>query len=132
MLTHLGLVVWLSIMTSRLPLSADGLIFFGTGIVWTYLMAILSFGDLWKVLGSMGSRTLRLVGVNYILIAFALDFLPAGIHGIVHHDVRRLVAYAPFAAMSVAAPLLVFAAAVHHRLGIRYDRAEFGTSLNLN
>jgi hypothetical protein len=35
-----------------------------------------------------------------------------------------LIAYVPFAAMSVAAPLLVLAAAARRRLGMRYSRAR--------
>src|SRR5260370_34079585 len=38
-LIHLGLVVWLFLITFRPPLSGQSLVFFFTGIVWTYLLA---------------------------------------------------------------------------------------------
>jgi hypothetical protein len=130
MLIHVGLVLWLFLMTFRPPLSGEGLIFFSIGIVWTYLMAIVSFGDLATALGSRGWRTLRFVGINYILLAFTVDFVPATIHGVAHYDVRRLFAYGPFAAMSFAAPFLVLAAAAHRRLGMRYTHARLGPAVD--
>ena len=63
--------------------------------------------------------------MNYILYAFASDFVPAVIHpGPAQYDVWRLLAYVPFAGMSVAAPLLVLAAAAHRRLEMRYSHAR--------
>jgi hypothetical protein len=119
-LIHLGLVVWLFQISPSAPESGEGFVFFTIAIVWTYLLAIFSFGGLSKTLGSRGWRAMRTAGLNYILLAFAVDFLPGGIHGVAHHEVGRLVGYAPFAAMSVAAPLLVLAAAARRRLGIRH------------
>jgi len=123
-LVHVGLVIRLFQITSRLPLSGKTFVLFTIGIVWTYLLAVFSVGGLSKVLGSRGWRTLRIVGLNYILFAFAVDFVPVAIHRTPHSGVERLVAYAPFAAMCVAAPLLVLAAAAHRHLGLRYNRAE--------
>lgn len=122
-LVHVGLVIRLFQILSRSPLSAKPLVLFSIGIVWTYLLAVFSVGGLSKVLGSRAWRTLRIVGLNYILFAFAVDFVPVAIHPTAHYDIGRLVEYAPFAAMCVAAPLLVFAAAAYRRLGVKYNRA---------
>jgi hypothetical protein len=123
-LIHLGLVAWLFQMTSHLPLAGQGFVFFMIGIVWTYLLALFSVGMLSKTLGSGGWRALRVLGLNYILFAFAMDFVPLGIHAIVHYEPRRLIGYAPFAMMTVLAPVLVLAAAAHRRFGTRYNHSE--------
>ena len=75
MLTHVGLLIWIFELTSRAPLSGNSLLFFGTGIVFTYLLALFSFGRLAEALGPTGWLILRIVGVNYILYAFASDFV---------------------------------------------------------
>ena len=129
-LVHVGLVIRLFQITSRLPLSGKPFVLFTIGIVWTYLLAVFSVGGLSKVLGSRGWRTLRIVGLNYILFAFAVDFVPVTIDRSPHSGVERLVAYVPFAAMCVAAPLLVLAAAARRQLGMRYNRAELEPAVN--
>jgi hypothetical protein len=124
-LIHVGLVAWLIQITSRSPLSGKVLGLFTIGIVWTYLLAVLSFGDLSETFGLRGWRTLRIVGLNYILFAFAYDFLPkAMLPETAQYGVWYLVEYVLFAAMTVAAPLLVVAAAAHRRLGTRHSRAR--------
>jgi hypothetical protein len=125
-LIHLGLVVWLFQISFRPPLSRGSAVFFSIGIIWTYLLAIFSFGGFSKALGSFGWRALRVVGLNYILLAFAVDFVPVAIHGTAHYGTRRLVEYMPFAAMSVASPFLVLAAAVHRRLGMTFNLTSLG------
>jgi hypothetical protein len=128
MLNHVGILIWIFELTSHAPLSGNSLLFFGVGIVFTYLLALFSFGRLAEALGPTGWLILRIVGVNYILYAFASDFVPAVIHpGPEQYNVWRLLAYVPFAAMSVAAPLLVLAAAAHRRLGMSYSRAAVGS-----
>lgn len=130
MLIHLGLVIWLSHILSRAPLSGTSLAFFVLGMVWTYLLAVLSFGRLAEALGPSGWRVVRVAGLNYILYAFAIDFVTPLIRAGSAKGVWHLVAYAPFAAMSVAAPLLVLTAAAHRRVGIKYSRARFGPVVN--
>jgi hypothetical protein len=108
-LVHVGLVLWLYRVLDRLPLTGAVFVFFALGIVWTYLLAGLSFGGLSVALGPGRWRLLRLVGMNYILLAFAHDFVHAvSTVAIARQDVWRLVGYVPFAAMSVVAPILVF------------------------
>jgi len=124
MLIHLGLVVWLFQISVRPPLSGRPFVFFSIGMIWTYLLALFSFGGLTKVLGTRGWPRLRIVAMNYILFAFALDFVPATFRGIAHYGVW--LQYAPFAAMCIAAPLLVLAATARRRLEPGYDRIRFG------
>ena len=127
MLNHVGILIWIFELTSHAPLSGNSLLFFGVGIVFTYLLALFSFGRLAEALGPTGWLILRIAGVNYILYAFASDFVPAVIRpGPAPYDVWRLLAYVPFAGMSVAAPLLVLAAAAHRRLEMRYSDAGLG------
>jgi hypothetical protein len=121
-LIHMGLVIRLYQITSRLPLPAKPFVLFTIGIFFTYLLAVFSVGGLSKVLGSRGWRMLRIMGLNYILFVFAIDFVPAAIRGASHSRVEHLVAYAPFAVMCVAAPLLILAAAAHRQLRMRSDR----------
>jgi hypothetical protein len=119
-LVHIGLVVWLYQISTSPPLSGSLFVFFTIGIVWTYLLATLSFGGLSKALGPVGWRLVRILGLNYILLAFARDFVFSVVHsGVAHEGVWHFVAYVPFAAMSVIAPLLSFAAAAHRRWAMR-------------
>jgi hypothetical protein len=123
-LVHLGLVVWLYRILNHLPLPGPLFVFFAIGIVWIYLLAALSFGWLSEALGPRHWRSLRFVGMNYILLAFARDFVLSVVHsGIAHQELWRSVGYVPFAAMSVAAPLLVVAATARRRWGIRHIAA---------
>jgi len=124
MTVHFGLVVWLFLISSKPPLSGKPFDFFALGVVFTYLLVVFSFGRLVEGLGPSGWRILRIVGLNYILFAFAWDFVPATIRiltGPSGYEDR--IKYAPFAAMCVAAPLLAAAAAAHRRLGTHSARA---------
>jgi len=119
-LVHIGLVVWLYVILHHAPLSGGLLVFFMIGIFWTYLLAALSFGGLAQALGPIGWRLVRVLGMNYILIAFGYDFVLSVVYnGIVHQGLKYLLEYVPFAAMSVVAPVLSFAAAVRRQLGVR-------------
>jgi hypothetical protein len=95
---------------------------------WTYLLALFSFGGLSKLLGAKGWPGLRIVAMNYILLAFAWDFVTPAFREIGHYGVW--LQYAPFAAMCIGAPLLVLAAAARRRLGTGYDRVGFGPVLS--
>lgn len=109
-LVHIGLVVWLSYLLGRVALTGGLLIFFLVGLFFVYLLAALSFGGA-KAMGPRAWRILRFVGMNYILIAFARDFLLPVIHPKpAQHTLAHVLAYAPFAVLSVAAPLLVLVA----------------------
>jgi hypothetical protein len=121
-LIHLGLVVWLFQISSSPPLSGLLAVFFSVALFWTYLLALFSFGGLSKLLGSAGWRTLQVVGLNFIMLAFARDFVPTALHGTENYGGWRLVQYAPFAALCVVGPLLVLAATARRELGTAYPQ----------
>lgn len=103
-LVHLGLVVWLTYIGAA---PARGVfLFFGIAVLWTYLLALFSIPRLQKALGSKGWWLLRVVGLNYIALAFAKDFLGYPQLG----NFKYLLGYLPFVALSVVGPLLCFAA----------------------
>jgi hypothetical protein len=110
-LVHIGLVIWLSYLLGRIALSGGLLIFFLAGLFFVYLLAALSFGGA-RAMGPQAWRVLRFVGMNYILIAFARDFVLPVLHPKpTQNTAAHFLSYAPFAALSVAAPLLVLASA---------------------
>jgi hypothetical protein len=113
---HLGVVAGLFLFTLRPPLTGWLLAFFLTGAFWAYLLTVFSFGGLARKLGPRAWRVLRVIGLNYILCTFAFDFLRVAIHRPADYELWRLVQYAPFAAMCIAAPLLVLAAAFRTRV----------------
>jgi hypothetical protein len=114
-LVHVALVIELGVVMGRVPLSGGLLLFFLIGLFFTYLLALLSFGGA-KAMGPVAWKTLRFLGMNYILIAFARDFvLPVLYPKPAQLNLAHFIAYAPFAAASVAAPLLVLAAMARRR-----------------
>jgi len=113
-LVHIGLVIWLGVLMGRVPLSGGLLLFFLVGLFFTYLLALLSFGGA-RALGSWW-KPLRFIGMNYILIAFARDFiLPVLYPKPAQYNVAHFLAYAPFAATCIAGPLLVLTVTMRHR-----------------
>jgi hypothetical protein len=115
-LVHVALVIWLSYLLGRIALSGGLLLFFAVGLFWVYLLAALSFGGA-RAMGRQAWRITRFVGMNYILIAFGRDFvLPIFHPKPAQHTLAHFLAYAPFAALSVAAPLLVLAVSLRPRI----------------
>lgn len=107
-LVHVGLVVWLGVILGRVPLTGGLLLFFLVALFFTYLLAGLSFGGV-KALGPAWPP-LRFVGMNFILIAFARDFILPVIHPkSTQYTFAHFTAYVPFAVLSIAAPLLALA-----------------------
>jgi hypothetical protein len=103
---HIALVAWLTYIGAAPPLGS--FVFFGIAVMWTYLLALFSIGRLQRILGSKGWWLMRLIGLNYIAYAFAVDFLrvsPAG-------NLKYLIGYLPFSVLSIAGPTLFMAAAV--------------------
>ena len=108
-LVHIGLIVWLGVILGRVPLSGGLLFFFLAALVFTYLLAGLSFGGV-KALGPAWPP-LRFIGMNYILIAFGRDFvLPVLYPKPAQLNLGHFLFYAPFMLVAIAAPLLVLAA----------------------
>ena len=104
-LAHVGLVAWL-LYNSTTPF--PGLIFFGLGIFWIYLLALLSIKRLSAMLGPRVWRLVYTFGVEYIALVFLVDFAKNPYQD----GVLGLVAYLPFQAMAIAGLLLRIAAAV--------------------
>ena len=112
-LVHIALVVWL-VYIGDAP-GRNTFVFFGIAVLWTYLLALFSIKRLQQTLGSKGWWLLRVVGLNYIAYAFAVDFLKGPQLGSVEH----LVEYLPFSVLSVVGPLLCLAAFVQRAAGLQ-------------
>jgi len=108
-LVHLGLVAWGYIIAAGPHQTAPML--FVIAVVWTYLLAFLSFNRLSAVLNPALLKILRTIGVEYISFAFLFDFA----RNPFETGVRHFVAYFPFLALATAGPLLRFAAAWKRR-----------------
>ena len=80
--------------------------FFGFAALWTYGLALLSFDRPHRAVGHPLWRWLNLIGLNFIALAFAVDFLKFPFHP----DVKYLVGYLPFDGL-VAAGLVLRVAA---------------------
>jgi len=106
-LAHIGMVAWM-MLTSDTPFGRFELIFFGTAIFWTYLLALLSIKTLAARLDPKLLRTLRTIGVEYIALVFLAGFARNPFQG----GIVNLVIYLPFLALAIAGPLLRFAAVV--------------------
>jgi hypothetical protein len=115
-LVHLVLVAWLWIVLHQAPLPVSGVLFFGVAVVFTYLLAALSFGPWSGLMRRPGIRLLILIGLNYILLAFASDFLRGAAAALgPKGGPRQLLEYLPFAALCIIAPVLRLAAAMQRR-----------------
>ena len=103
-LVHLGLVGWLTHIGDAPPRGT--FVFFGIATLCTYSLALFSVGRLRRALGASGWWLLRIVGLNYIAFAFAVDFLrlPASA------SAKYLLGYLPFVLLAVAGPMLRLAA----------------------
>src|ERR1700722_5004477 len=72
-LAHVGLVVWVyyyAVVHGKEVPSQNTLIFFGIAVFWTYLIALLSFESVAAKLNTRSRRILRIIGVEYITLAF--------------------------------------------------------------
>lgn len=117
-LVHLALVAWLCWIGAA-P-ATPVFVLFGTAIFWTYAIALVSFGDPRRMLGSAGWWLLRAVGLNYIAYAFATDFTGDPFSG----GIKHLIAYLPFALLSVLGPILWLAGEV-----VRFARGRGAAGL---
>jgi hypothetical protein len=97
-LVHLSLVVWLCYIDAAPPLSS--FVFFGIAVVWTYLLALLSIDRLHQAVGHRAWRMLNFVGLNFIALAFAVDFMRFPIQA----DAKYLLGYLPFVILAIAGP----------------------------
>jgi hypothetical protein len=107
-LVHLGLVAWALYYAIRHSLPTPPLLFFGIAVLCTYLIAILSFRPASALIGARASRIVRWIGVEYITVAFFVDFNKSPFEG----DLAHIASYAPFIVLCVAGPLLRLIAAL--------------------
>jgi hypothetical protein len=101
---HIGLVVWLGVVTGRVPLQGALLWFFLVALFFADLLALLSFGIGIHSLGRLW-RPLLVLGTTYILIAFGRDFVLGALDAHARSWVYA-AEYVPFALLSlIAIPL---------------------------
>jgi len=106
LLVHLGLVAWLCLLGAA-P-GARTFEVFGLAAGCAALLALFSIERLSRLPGATGWWLLRNVGMTYIILAFADDFLKGPLYG----SVGDVAMYLPFTVLTVAAPALRLAALV--------------------
>jgi hypothetical protein len=106
-LVHLALVAWL-LRNATTPFPRPALTFLSIGVLWIYLLMILSFKPLGARLDQGVLRLLRIVGVEYIAMVFLIDFAKNPLQG----GVASLIAYLPFQILAVGGLLLKVASIV--------------------
>jgi hypothetical protein len=99
-LVHIGLVGWLCQIGAAPPLYS--FVFFGIALAWTYLLALLSADRLHQVIDHKCWWLLSTIGLNYIALAFAVDFMRFPFHG----DARYVLGYVPFIILAILGPVL--------------------------
>ena len=114
-LIHIALVVWLCWIGAA-P-DAGVFRFFVPPLVFVYILALFSIRRLQQVLGRTGWWLLRTFAMTYIAYAFAADFRPYPLGGTMH-----ILEYLPFAVLSIAGPILYFAALLPSVLDSRRKR----------
>lgn len=100
LLVHLGLVAWLCLIGDFPP--SRTFIIFGIAALWVYMLALFSIGHLQEVLGTKGWALLRMVGMNYVALAFTIDFLRNPLVSGIQHALL----YWPFAFLAIVGPAL--------------------------
>jgi hypothetical protein len=110
-LVHVALVAYmLHGMTTPFP--RQPLILFGVGVIFVYLMALITLSArLRDLLGPRAWRIFRNVGIEYITFAYYSDFSGRTFH----KGTANFLVYAPFLALTVAGPLIRLAALFHKR-----------------
>ncbi|WP_428538871.1 hypothetical protein [Rhodopila sp.] len=101
---HLALVAWLCLLGH--PPGLRTFLVFGTAILFVGLLTLCSISSLRARLGKTGWWLLRVIGMNYVAYAFAIDFLRGPLAGGLGHAVF----YWPFAALAIIGPGLRVAA----------------------
>jgi hypothetical protein len=94
---HVALVLWLF---SLAPGLNGGMVFFWVGILCTYLLALISLPRIHVTLGPRLWLTFRTVGIEYIALVFAADFIliPLQAKGVGMYPLT----YLPFALLLIA------------------------------
>ena len=106
-LIHIGLVVWLYQIAVHPP-GRGTLEFFGVAVFFTYLLALLSFRRIAAWLTPGAVVVIRTLGVEYIALAFLVDFAKDPLNLALGH----LLSYGTFLAVALLAYALRLAALV--------------------
>ena len=114
---HIGLVVWLGVVTGHVPLQGGLLWFFVIALLFADLLVLLSFGIAISSLGRLW-RPLLLIGTTYILIAFGRDFV-LGVLDAKAWSWVYAAEYVPFALLSLIAIPLRLIAPLRQRTNLR-------------
>jgi hypothetical protein len=107
---HLSLVAWLCLIGDVPP--ARTFVVFGVAALCVYGLALFSIARLQRALGAPAWSVVRFLGMNYIALAFADDFLRDPIRG----DIGHALFYWPFMALAIIGPALRGAAIVQEGL----------------
>jgi hypothetical protein len=120
-LVHVASVAYM-LHGATTPFARQPLVFFGVGVFFVYLMALLSLSSrLRELIGAKAWRAVRVVGLEYINYAYFSDFRGKAFH----KGTVNLVVYLPFFLLVVSGPLLRAAAALHRlRAGSASGRAR--------
>ncbi|MBU6419112.1 MAG: hypothetical protein KGQ79_05220 [Proteobacteria bacterium] len=101
---HFMLVAWLCYLGAAPSLST--FLFFGTALIWLYLIALLSFSTIQRHCPPRLRQLIFFMGLNYIAYAFAVDFFVSPLQG----GLKHVLFYLPFALAALAGPSLRLAA----------------------
>lgn len=99
MVPHSALVAWLFYISPTAPMTLAKAVFFLIALAFAYSLALLSFRSVSAKLTPATNRRLRLVGIEYIALAFLRDFLAIPAHA----DAPQRLAYLPFIALALVA-----------------------------
>lgn len=124
-LAHVAVVGWM-LAHSPTPFPRGPLAFFGIGVVCTYGLALLSFEPFSTWLEPRHARLVRAIGVEYISLAFIVDFIGDFAKYAHALDAARFLAYVPFQVLAVAGPLLRLGAAIKRAASARRVASEQG------
>jgi hypothetical protein len=102
MLPHVALVAWIFYESPTPPMSRAKAVYFSVALVFAYLLALLSIKRVGAKLSPTLNHKIRLIGVEYIALAFLRDFLGVPTHA----TAMQWMAYLPFIALAVMAGLL--------------------------
>jgi len=113
-LVHVGLVAWLYHIAAHPP-GRGTLEFFGGAVFFTYLLALLSFRRFAGWLPRGVVSVIRTVGVEYIALAFLVDFVAPPFQ----LTLKYAVLYGPFLALIVLGYAVRIIALVRRRAEAR-------------
>lgn len=118
MVPHTALIAWLFYISTTSPMSERTIAFFVVALAFAYLLALLSFRTIAVKFPAAAVRRVRLVGVEYIALAFLRDFVVLRKEG----GHLAWLTYDPFIAFAVIAAVL--------RIVSLHKRSRFTTGSN--